>query len=310
VSGEHPHQRGFRAHFQKKDGARVLLDLVSSQKIQKTKAWWDSALKYYSDFYSDIAQQRAVVSDKIQTALQGAARKNIPFKFWKRCVGWRWSKQPLSSVGSILSDPGGRFNIGDIDPARFPQFPALYLAEDSKTAVQETFPPTPHPKGKLSPLEMSLTTNESFIVVSVCGYMESVIDLSDKKSLAPFVDIIKNFTVSAHLFPTAKKLGLRPPELIVDVDRLVNTLLFPDWKFEPIHFDIPAPSQIFGRLIMDSGIDGILFPSKHTGKSCLAVFPKNLGTSPSWVELEESHLPHKTVIKRLDSKTWKALSNP
>jgi hypothetical protein len=287
-----------------------LLDLFSGRDIRRTKAWWDGALKFYSDYYSDLAQQRAVVSDKIKEALQGASKHKLPFKYWKRYVGWRWSAQPLSSVGSLLSDPGGRFNIGDIDPARFPQFPSLYLAADTKTAIEEATQPAAQTKDGLTPLELSLTSKESFSIVGVSGFLESIIDLDDKKALRPFIDIINRFSIAPHLISTAKKLGLPKPELIVDVDKLVQALLLPGWKADPITFDVPSASQIFGRLVMDAGIDGILFPSKYTERSCLAIFPHCLMNSSSWVELDETKPPFKSVIKRLDSTSWKSLSTP
>ena len=49
---------------------------------------------------------------------------------------YRWGNKPLSARGS-LQDPGGRFNIGEIDTTRFPPFSGLYIASDKETSIQE-----------------------------------------------------------------------------------------------------------------------------------------------------------------------------
>ncbi|MDE2313913.1 MAG: hypothetical protein KGL04_07050 [Elusimicrobia bacterium] len=38
---------------------------------------------------------------------------------------------------------------------------------------------------------------------------------------------------------------------------------------------VPISSQLFGQLAADAGIEGIVYPSKFSGKDCLAVFPQN-----------------------------------
>lgn len=68
-------------------------------------------------------------SPKFYDALKSSLREvAAPFEFsaWQRAVKYRYSLAPLSTKGSLV-DPGGRFNIGAIDPSRFPLFPALLL---------------------------------------------------------------------------------------------------------------------------------------------------------------------------------------
>ena len=74
-------------------------------------------------------------------------------------------------------------------------------------------------------------------------------------------------------------------------------------------FDVPYSSQIFGQLVAEAGIDGILYPSKFTGKDCLAIFPQNFDdSSGSFLELD-GDLPPVVKIRRLDAKTWNELKN-
>ena len=64
------------------------------------------------------------------------ATDDFSFKSWFRAVKWRYSNHPLCTLGS-LKDPGGRFNIGNMNPNLIPQFSALYIAQDKETAEKE-----------------------------------------------------------------------------------------------------------------------------------------------------------------------------
>jgi hypothetical protein len=99
-------------------------------------------------------------------------------------------------------DPGGRFNIGAIDPSRFPVFPALYFASDKKTALAELLG-RGGPVDSLTPEELALTKSTSITVVSVSGKLESVLDIRDSKNLVGFINLIKDFKVSSKLITKA-----------------------------------------------------------------------------------------------------------
>lgn len=114
----------------------VLLDQFSVEDIHKWIAFKEQFLKYHWDYYNDLAYQRSKIADKIKKSLLGAAQKAFTFKKWQRAVKYKYANEPFSAAGS-LADPGGRFNIGDINPSQFPPFPALYLASDKDTALQE-----------------------------------------------------------------------------------------------------------------------------------------------------------------------------
>ena len=48
---------------------------------------------------------------------------------------------------------------------------------------------------------------------------------------------------------------------------------------------IPAPNQIFGRFIRDAGFDALNYPSQQGGSTCMAIFPENLRSSTSRIEV-------------------------
>lgn len=55
----------------------------------------------------------------------------------------------------------------------------------------------------------------------------------------------------------------------------IYSLLSADWREKSNHYDIPKNPQVFGHLIYTANIEGILYPSKLTGKQCLTIYPRN-----------------------------------
>src|SRR5262249_48215881 len=208
-----------------------------------------------------------------------------------------YSLCPLSTKGS-LADPGGRFNIGAIDPARFPIFSALYLASDKRTALAELLGRA-GPENSLSPEELALTKPASITIVSVSGKLESILDVRDTKNMAGFVNLIKGFHVSAGLLMKARRVGLQI-DIVRDSSRLAEELASNRWREWPMGYDVPAASQIFGRIVLDAGIEGILYESVLTSGPCLAIYPQNFQNSASFIELD-GPCPPEVVHKRIDS---------
>ena len=282
----------------------VPLDQFSVEDIHKRIVFKEQFLKYHWDYYNDLAYQRFEITDKIKKSLLGAAQKAFTFEKWQRAVKYKYANEPFSVSGS-LTDPGGRFNIGDINPSQFPPFPALYLASDKDTALQELLSQKIDPNQgipKISPLDFALTNNDSIAIVSLSGCIDSIINLKEPKALQSFVDLIKDFSVSDSLRKISKSIGEQEPELIRTVSKLMDSLLDPNWRSWPMQFDVPVASQIFGQLVSESGIEGILYTSKFTCNDCLAIFPQNFEES-SFIQLDDE-APKETKICRLDSKTW------
>lgn len=254
------------------------------------------------DFYAHLQQQRSESAEPIQKAIVRAATGPFLFKGWQRIVDYNYSIHPLSTRGSVVTDPGGRFNIGDIDRAKFPTFPALYLASDHPTALAEKFG-LGNAADHLSAQDFALRSPASYSCLSVSGEVETVLDLGQPDRLQPLVDIISRYSVPAGLATRARKLGLEEPSLVRTARDLVAVVTAPNWRVFPMQFDVPSTSQILAQLAMSAGVEAILYPSNKTGSRCLAMFPDKLGER-SYVELDPP-LPTEVHHRRLDARTFR-----
>ena len=257
--------------------------------------------QFHWEYYSELAFLRSKIYDSLKASLRERT-KSFEFSKWQRAVKYRYSLMPLSTKGSF-SDPGGRFNIGAIDPSRFPLFPALYLASDKKTALAELLG-RDGPADSLTPEELALTKSTSITVVSVSGRLESVLDVRDAKNLAGFINLIRDFRIPANLVMKAKNLGL-VVKIVRSADQLVKELQTSRWREWPMGYDVPSPPQIFGRIVLDAGIEGILYDSVLTNAPCSATYPQNLQNSSSYIELDDP-CPPEVIQRRIDSTTFKS----
>lgn len=280
----------------------ILLDQFSVADIHKWAAFKDQFLKYHWDYYKELAYQRSQIADEIKKSLFEAAQKTFAFEKWQRAIKYKYALKPFSVVGSLVDPAGGRFNIGDINPSQFPPFPALYLASDKNTACQELLCQKVDPGQENRALDFALSSPESVANISLSGSLDSVINLREEEKLQPFIDLIKDFSIPDYLKKAAKNIGEREPDLIRTVSKLTDSLLDPNWRLCPMQFDVPVASQIFGQLVAEAGIEGILYTSKFTGKDCLAIFPQNFEES-SFVQLDDD-APAEIKNRRLDAKTW------
>ncbi len=275
------------------------LDRLSEEDIRAGKKRRDEILSYEWRWYAALAGQRSKVLDDIRIALGLAARKGFESRGWQRVVKAKWMLDPLSMEGSVRGI-GGRFNLGRrISSAKFPAFPALYIAERKDTALQEVLGQAAGAAG-LTSWEMAMTSPESVLIAAFNCRLVSVLDLHEPDKLRGFIDVVKGFKIPKHVAQYAKVKRLRSPRLIKSVGVLVEALLHPDWRHNPMQYDVPSPSQLFGHLAYLSGIEGILYPSKMDGGSCLAVFPDNFKKSDSFVELAGGY-PREVARKRLDA---------
>ncbi|MFN7905478.1 MAG: RES domain-containing protein [Pseudobdellovibrionaceae bacterium] len=156
-----------------------------------------------------------------------------------------------------------------------PDFQCLYLAQDKDTALQETLGQEPIKNCKLTPQELALSNPQSETIVSVTGQLDQVIDLRKSKSLKKLTAIFKTFKLSKELIRLAKEIYTEEPQLVKNEKTFMDSIMEKNWREKPVHFDIPSNSQILGYLVYSAGIDGIIYPSKMTGKDCLAIFPRN-----------------------------------
>ena len=226
---------------------------------------------------------------------------------WARIVDYKYSLQPLSAAGSLVR--GGRFNIGnDLDPGRYPVFPALYIAADYDTAYAERFGQRPSVSGPLEGHEYALRTPGSFTSVNVNGNLKNLFDLRFAKNLGKFAKIISEFELPKELLTLAASAGIKDPPLVKTAGQLKMSLLEHNWRLYPSQYEIPANSQIFARLVADAGFDGIVYASTKGPKDCIALFPTNFSGTESHIELADE-APKGATHTRLDQESWRAIAS-
>lgn len=285
------------------------LEHASSDEIQKTAKINQKQNKFIRTWRDIAKQQRADNLEKLKISLLNNVVNNYPFTGWQRSVKYEYCLHPLCTVGSTKF-LGGRFNFGENINDELTAYPSLYIAEDKVTAAHEHLSQNiqEHPnKDELSSLELALcSSQDSRAEVSVCGFLSRIIDLTNKATLVDFVNIIRNFKLPKEINAWAKGAHFeqRDFSLIRTIDRLFESILAPDWREIPLMFNYPANCQEFGELVMLSGIDGILYKSKFTGKKCLAIFTSNFINNDSYIEIS-GNLPSGVIVSRLDKTNYK-----
>lgn len=286
-----------------KRSVEYLLEAGTLADMRTAKAVTAALVKYQWDYYAELARQRSAIQDDIKKAL---IQTCIPYELlrWQRAVKYKYCWHPLSTIGS-LNFIGGRFNTGAGVNTEVPVFPGLYVAQDKDTALQEHLgQETIHKNSKLTPREIALTNPSSEAIVSISGKLDKVFDLNIADNLKPFVELIKNFKVSDELKAAAKNLQIEKPCIVKTSDKLRETLLHHDWRQLPSNYDVPSNSQIFGHLVYSAGIEGIVYPSKLTGKSCIVIFPRNFFGTDSSIMLDDE-APHPKIPCKLNSSNWR-----
>lgn len=264
----------------------VVLENTSIEDLRARKKETQVRLEFAWLYYWDLERQRTAVREVLLSSLGFGVVENFEIVGWQRAVPYAYSLTPLSVVGSLRSLPGGRFNIGALDPSKFPPFPALYLAEDRETAIQELL--CQENDSELSNFDFALQKPNSLSSVAISGILERCFDLRNATNLRRFVNIIKTFKVSDAVRLLAAKLTPSPKLSLVSLpSELRDSLLEPRWRFEPMQNDVPANSQIFGQLVQAAGIQGIVYPSKMTGRMALAVFTRTFGGTSSFLRLDD-----------------------
>ena len=192
------HSKLKRAQLIKRPSVEYLLEQGTISDMRAAKDATRALLKYHWDYYSELALQRSQIQNEIQKSLIQSCRSNYKFEKWQRAVKWKYGLHPLSTKGS-LTNIGNRFNTGIEVNSEVPSFPALYIAYDKDTALQETLGQVKIENSSLSARELALTNPQSEVVVSVSGSLEKIFDLTNSDTLKKFVKLIKNFKLSGSL---------------------------------------------------------------------------------------------------------------
>ncbi len=276
-----------------------LLDEFSHQDLRTWKRSSELLNEYRVKQFYELESLRELHKPELSEALRKHGQVDISVDGWARIVNFQYSSEPLSTTGSLLH--GGRFNIGkDLDPSRFPPFPALYIAERYETAYAERFGSPPVGSG-LQPHELALRDSKSFLNVALTGHVNGLFDLRDKKQLRDFCSIIAKFQMGQELRLLAKRLGMRGP-LLVGTPKDLHSSLLGNWRDMPVQYNLPSNSQVFARFLQQAGYEGVLYPSTRGNGLCVALFPNQLSGSDTHVELADK-APPEVSVTRLDSVT-------
>ena len=295
-------KRGQKKQPRSQPESSFVLESTSLSEMRAVKKQMLQRLDFEWAIYSELAGQRRKVQDLLLEALESGSIGPINEKGWQRAVAYKYALHPLSCLGSLKSDVGGRFNIGNLNPVQFPKFPALYLAEDRETAEQELLCQA-NTNPKLSNHDFALSNPTSLVVVSVNFRLERCFDLTDARHLRKFVNIIKTFKISTASQAIAQSLNIEVAPLIQLPSTLRDSLLDPDWRVAPMRYDIPSNSQLFAQLVHEAGFEGILYLSKMTGKRAIALFPRNFANTEAQIELADQP-PSPDVLTQITSENF------
>lgn len=257
----------------------------------------------HGQLYYGFEAQRSADRAALTEAILGSALDIVECEKWCRIVSHRFSLDPLSSTGSLFRE-GGRFNVGRDLPldVRAP-WPALYLAADQETALRERSGISREGAvGGLSPEELALLPKCSYTLVTVNARLSRVFDLTDLPRLAPLCKVLSKFKMPAAAEKARARLRIDRRKIMqvrspLDLQRVI---MASDWRKWPVQFDLPAPGQILGGLVLAAGCEAIRYPSSKSGEACLAVFPQNFYAHDSFIELADA-APEETKRLRLDA---------
>ena len=281
----------------------IILDKFSAADIDKWQEIHERHFDHYWAEYSYYANERSKIASKIRKALLKGTT-SYKFSNWFRVVTQQYNDNLLSAAGSRISITGGRFNFGQIDGSKYPIFSRLYIASNYETAMAEKFSISSDERGGLKREEFSGAI-VSHSTIRVSGDLATVLDVRDGANSMPFINVIKRITIPQALIKSAKRSKLAPPDNIKTPTQLLKAIREHNWASNPALLNIPSASQIFGQIVHDAGIQGILYRSKHTEKECLAIFPSSFENEEGEVRLDDKAPEGVTSV--LDKSTWKLL---
>ncbi|MGH8051052.1 MAG: RES family NAD+ phosphorylase [Arenimonas sp.] len=281
------------------------LDRFTSTDLERWNRLSETLDYLHSELHYGFESQRNTLRKELIEALQSIPAAPFDFKQWCRVVPHRYSLIPLSAAGSLFS-VGGRFNIGrDIPTDVRAPWPALYLASDPETALREKYGLSRNGSiGGLTREELALMPRQSHTTVVLNGHIEQAFDLTDLRALVPFCKVLAKFKMPHGVDNAMRRLRIdrRKVRLVRTPAQLQKAVMASNWRQWPIQFEVPAHGQIFASLVIAAGYEAIRYPSSKSGQHCLAIFPQNIASSRTYIELADS-APPETAITRLDMGT-------
>jgi RES domain len=259
--------------------------------------------------YFGVQPEQRRLRAELLAALSLTPPLTVPFARWTRVVTYQYSAEPLSAAGSLHAY-GGRFNPGtDLDPGTLNPWPALYIAEDTETALREKFQMAAGDTvGGLKPDELALTGATSYASVAVSGTLNRVFDMTTQAHLKAIAKVLGRIRMPSQARDIQRRLHIKHRDLwmVTTGQQLHDAVLAQNWRTLPVQFGLPAPSHTLAELIRASGFEAILYRSTKGQGRCLAVFPDQL-TSGSFVELADA-APAAVERPRLDIDSADELS--
>jgi len=282
------------------------LDRFSAANVAQWEAVSASFDEICAHLYFGTEPFRRLRRESLLEALRKRPSEPISFNNWYRLVTYKYCLMPLSAAGS-LTWIGGRFNAGQELRSVIRPWPALYVAEDFETAFCERFGIKQSGAGGLTAQELALENGVSVTQVRLRGHVHSVFNAGDLQALAPFARILSKAHLPKEIPPLAKKLGLpRSAVTLIKTPELLRKCLGGNWRIGPVQYGLPAQTQTFADLVREAGYEAILYPSTKGSGKCLAIFPDNLQSSETFVELCDEP-PAEVRHCRLDLTTCQEL---
>lgn len=291
---------------------RGILELERFSEVDLTR--WDRLSRdldrLHFLLYFGFAQQRSTLRKELLSALQEPECAPFAFQNWARIIPYRYCLSPLSAEGSLIG-VGGRFNVGQDVPAHIiPSWPALYLAEDFETAFREKYGCSRSDvTGSLTPEELALQKPENITSVKLSGSVERAFDLTNPKALKPFCDVLASCKMPKEVSEVLRRLKIdrRKVSVVKTPAQLCTAVMAHNWRQWPVQFEVPGHGQVLASLLVAAGYEAVLYPSSKSDKRCLAIFPSNLGSRETYIELMPDY-PQQVEYARLDMDSAPVLS--
>ena len=227
----------------------IILDQITAAKLQGDREKFRLLTELQSIYRGALVRQRRQVADRLVEILVNHAKPK-EFKGWQRIVDFKYASHPLSAHGSVVSETGGRFNVGDVDQLSLRPFPALYLGSDRKVAFFEKYGVQESgPQGRLAAHEMVLADTKSIVCLRVKGSLESCVEVEDRKCLKKLAAVFSTFTIPQEAQRLAKRLGILKPLTVTSTPQLLlKTLREENWRQWSMHYDLLSNSQHLGQI--------------------------------------------------------------
>jgi len=301
-SGQKNAQRPFWERLKKK----VLPHQYLEDKLIQLEKLDEEARLLWADFNNYLADERDKVLEDIKESLHGNAIVDYVDDNLSRISSSKFSRNPLSSKGSFLVPPGGRFNIGQ-SISYNSYFSALYLANDFDTAFAEKYHGSSDIVSDegLTIEDLGLRKPDSFTHIRSKIELSKVIDLRNNSAIEGFYKTISNIEMPNLYKDQAQRLNI---SMVVSPDpsQLRESIFATNYEQWDYWIDQPSPSQWFGHYVRLAGIQGIIYPSVRSKNGYnIAIYLDNFEDSDSKISILDECDFIEDDLKIIDKNNFK-----